>query len=172
MAIRPSMRARLNPAQVCIPPPNARCGLGCREMSSASGCAKTAGSRFAAPIQSVTRVPSGNNRPPMSTGSHGAPISQLVGTLVTEELLHRRSDQIRRHNQPLPLVGSRQQRRDTIADQIVVVSCPAFRRKMQFWTNSPALSRSPATSPSIRAVRTSGLSWIGFRRRTAMRPSR
>src|SRR5262245_4447740 len=67
MAMRPSRRATLSPAQTWAPEPKARCRLGSRAIFSRSGSENSAGSRLAAPMPIVTNVPAAIATPPSST---------------------------------------------------------------------------------------------------------
>ena len=118
MAMRPSRRATLRPMHTCGPEPKARCRLGSRPTSSRSGSANSAGSRLAAPMPMVMKVPAGMATPPISRGARRHAVAELVGALEAQQLLHRRADQLRLGDQARLLLRPFEQRVEPVADEI------------------------------------------------------
>ena len=118
IAMRASSRATFMPAQACAPWPNATCRLGLRAMSSASGSANCAGSRFAAPTPSVTKSPAGSSRVAERDRRGEQAVVQLQRALEAQQFLDRAVDQRRLALQALELAALREQRVHAVADQV------------------------------------------------------
>ena len=116
--MRPSSRATLSPAHTCAPEPKARCRLGSRATSRRSGSGNSAGSRLAAPMPIVMKVPAGMSMPPSVTGSCRGAVAELVGALEAQQLLDRAADQPRLGDQARLLLGPFEQRVEAVADQV------------------------------------------------------
>ena len=98
-------------------------------------------------------------------------VAELVGALETQAFLDAALEQaglcLRRGSSS----GKRSSASIVLPIRLVVVSWPAFSRKMQFCTSSSCVSRSPSTSPWI-SVPSMSPSSAGRLRRSATRSSR